>query len=107
MNAANSVSVIQFKGKIEQVFNMDDSPAFEQIKVPKIERRHCDMDAFRKHPKIGGFANSDMFPNMVNGMVAKLLKVVIGYPAMLRLDRLPEGVSVDRSGFLAVVKIEI
>ena len=93
---------IQFRGKVETVYNMDGSPAYDCIRVPKLGRRHCDMHAFRTHPKFGGLANSDLFP----GVLAKLRKQVFGGD-FLRLDRLPEGVDVDTSGFLAVVSAEV
>lgn len=94
---------ITFKGKIQQVWNMDDTPAYRVIDVPKFERKHCDMNAFRSHPKYGGWANSDMFPNML----ARIRKDLLGNRQSLRLDQLPENVSVDESGFLARVTIEV
>jgi hypothetical protein len=96
------MSRISFKGKIRQVYNVDDSLAWEYIAIPKLERKHCDMNAMRKHPKLGGIANSDLFPNALARIQRDLFK-----GSELRLDRLPEGVSVDTSGFLAVVSFEV
>lgn len=93
---------ITFKAKVEPIRNMDDTLAYELIKAPAIERRHCDMDAFRRHPKFGSYANSDLFKNLISRQL-KLAEV----GTHLRLDRLPACVSVDRSGFLASVTIEL
>jgi len=96
------MATVRFKAKPESIYNMDDSLAWVQIKVPKLEKRHCDMSAFRSHPKFSGFANSDMFPAMLR-RAAK----AAGIGDTIRFDRpLPEGVKVDCSGFLAVVTIE-
>jgi hypothetical protein len=91
---------IEFKAKTETVYNIDDTVAYQRVKVPKLERRHCDMNAFRKHQKYGGWANSDLFP----GFLARVRNERLG--DFIRLDRIPEGVSVDTSGFLAVVSLE-
>lgn len=92
---------IEFRGKVERVHNMDDTLAYEMIKIPKLERRHCDMPAFRQHSKFGGLANSDLFPNILKRIASDL-----GGNGYLRLDRIPANVTVDRSGFLAKVEIE-
>lgn len=93
---------ITFKAKAESIFNMDDSLAYERVKVPAIERRHCDMDAFRRHPKFGSYANSDLF----KGLISRQLKLA-GIGEHIRLDRMPDCVALDRSGFLATVTITI
>jgi hypothetical protein len=71
------------------------------IQVPTLARRHCNMPAFRKHPKFGGLANSDLFPNIL----ARIRRDVTQAGGYIRLDRLPPNVTVDCSGFLAVVTI--
>lgn len=96
-----TTATIEFRAKVEPVYNMDDSLAWQDIRVPRLEKRHCDMAAFRKHPKFGGFANSDLFPNVL----AKIRKDRLG--DRIRLDRIPEGVHIDTSGFLAVVRVEV
>ena len=93
---------IEFRGKVERVLNMDDTLAYNQIKVPALERRHCDMDAFRRHHKYGGLANSTLFPNVLTRIARDIASN--GY---LRMDRIPENVTVDCSGFLARVTIEV
>ena len=102
--AMTKQATIEFKGKAETVFNMDDTVAWVQVKVPKLERRHCDMAAFRSHPKYGGLANSDLFPNVLTRIARDVATTSDGY---LRLDRVPENVTVDMSGFLAVVRIYV
>jgi hypothetical protein len=93
---------IQFKGKVQRVTNMDDTLAYEYIQVPVLDRKHCDMAAFRSHAKYGGYANSDLF----KGMLARIRSDRFG-SGMLKLSAIPEGVNVDTSGFLAVVSIEV
>ena len=93
---------ITFRAKPETVWNHDDTPAYRLVKVPKIERRHCDMDAFRRHPKIGPYANSDLFANIL-----KREFTAAGIRDHIRLDALPACVCVDDGGFLATVTITI
>lgn len=96
------MATIQFKGKIEHLTYFDDTPAYSRIKIPKLERRHCDMTAFRQHHKYGSYANSDLFP----GMLARIKADTFGSD-YLRLDRIPDNVTVDTSGFLAKVSFEV
>ena len=93
---------ISFKAKIETIYNADDTPAWRWIKVPAIERRHCDMAAFRNHTRYGSYANSDMF----KGMLARELKQQ-GVKEYIKLHELPACVTVDDSGFLAKVNINL
>ena len=96
------MATIRFKAKPEVIYNMDMTEAYRRIKVPKLSRSHCDMASFRKHPKFGPYANSDLFANLL----AKQLRdrAIKEY---IRLDQIPESVTVDTSGFLAVVTIEL
>lgn len=96
------MATIEFRGKPEKIYNADDSLAYERIKVPTIKRHHCDMAAFRKHPKIGPYANSDLFASILRRELRA--RNIAGY---IRLDRVPADVSVDVSGFLARVTIDI
>ena len=93
---------ITFRGKVEPVYHPDNTLAYELIKVPRLERRHCDMNGFRRHPKYGGLANSDLFPSLLVRIAAD-----IGLKSHLRLDPLPAGVSVDRSSFLATITVQV
>jgi hypothetical protein len=90
---------IKFKAKVQDVYNMDDTLAYRYVQIPTLGRQHCDMSAFRQHKKYGGFANSDIFP----AMLARIRKEIGGPNGTLKLDALPDGVSVDLSGFLALV----
>lgn len=97
------MATISFRAKVESVYHAsDDTLAFRFVRVPTLQRRHCDMDSFRRHPKLGGIANSDLFPGALRRILAdrKMTET-------LRLDRLPEGVTVDDSGFLAVVTVNV
>jgi hypothetical protein len=96
------MATVTFKGKIETIYNMDDTVAWREIKVPKVTRSHCDMAAFRKHPKFGGLANSDLFPNLLSRQFK-----IHGISERIRLDRVPGCVSIDESGFLAKVTIDL
>ena len=98
-------ATIQFRAKAETIYNADETVAFDQIRVPLFTRAHCDMPAFRRSRKYGGLANSDLFP----GCLARIREGlgVKPYNPVLRLDRLPDGVKVDRSGFLATITITV
>ena len=97
------MATIQFKTKIHSLEYVDGTFAYKYIKVPELTRSHCDMDSFRRHPKHGGFANSDLF----KGILSKIRRDRVNIDGEIRLDRLPEGVSIDTKGFLAVVTIEV
>lgn len=95
---------ITFKAKPETVYNLDDTPAYTEVRVPTITTRHCDMPAFRRHPRFDFLANSDLFPALLQRELRKIGVLAGGY---LRLDELPDGVSVDTSGFLTKVTITL
>jgi len=97
------MATIEFKGKVKKVYNMDDSLAYEYIKIPALKKNHCDMAAFRSHKKYGGFANSDLFQNIL----ARIKKQVFGNNSELKLSAIPENVKVNNSSFLAVVSFEV
>jgi len=94
--------MITFKARIETIRNADDTIAYERIKVPRLDKQHCDMRRARNHPRLGSYANSDLFPAMLRRMATA--RGVIPY---IRLDQLPDGVSVDAAGFLATVTIDL
>lgn len=71
------------------------------IYLPKLDRKHCDMHAFRTHRKYGGFANSTLFP----AMLARISKEFAPH-GHIRTDAIPDGVQIDRSGFLWTVTLE-
>lgn len=97
-------AVITFRAKPMDVYAEGDEVAYQQVKVPAIDRKHCDMNAFRAHPRFQGVANSVIFASVVKRALAGLGVPVGGW---LRLDQVPECVSVDTSGFLARITIVI
>ena len=98
-------ATITFRAKVESVYHMDDSLAWQQIRVPTLARRHCDMTAFRDHKRLGGLANSDLFPVVL----AKIRRDILGGPDRdyIRMDRIPDGVVINSTGFLATVTITV
>lgn len=94
-------ATITFKGKVETLQYVDGTVASVRVKVPTLERRHCDMHAFRIHPRYGSYANSDLFPSML----ARIKRERLG--EYIKLSAIPEGVTVDTTGFLAVVTISV
>lgn len=98
------MATIKFKAKPRAVWNADGTRVeFHIIDVPDLTRKHCNMDQFRKHPKHGSYANSDLFPSIL-----RRIKMGITRPGgWIRLDDLPENVTVDTSGFLAIVTVEV
>ena len=100
---------ITFSAKVQECQNVDGTLAYRFVQVPELTRKHCDMAAFRKHPKYGAYANSDLFPAMLSRIRKPLLSTFdyrTGSGGM-RLDQLPENVAVDTSGFLAKVTIKV
>jgi len=93
---------IQFKGKVQTMYSVDDTVAYKYIQVPEFDRKHCDMGAFRQHPKYGPYANSDTF----KGFLSRIQKDHFG-GKVLKLNAIPDGVQVDTSGFLAVVTLDV
>ena len=69
------------------------------VKIPELTRRHVDMDEARRHPKYGSYANSDLF----QGILGRIKREKLGEHKWLKLHEIPEGVTVDTSGFLFVV----
>ena len=54
--------IITFKAKRKRTeYHGHPELHSEYIDVPKIERKHCDMNAFRRSSKFGSYANSDLF----------------------------------------------
>lgn len=94
---------IQFKAKVQTVHFSDTSRNYEYLRVPELDRKHCDMRAFRSHPKYRGYANSDLF----KGMLKRIRKEVFAGSDILKLSAIPAQVTVDTSGFLAIVTIEV
>jgi hypothetical protein len=94
---------IEFKTKVQTMRTVDDAPLYDYVEVPVFKRSHVDMAAARNHPKYGGYANSDLFL----GMLARIRRDVLSGRAFLRLSELPDNVTVDASGFLARVTVQV
>lgn len=94
------MATIEFKAKAETVKSYDGD--YLMINVPALKRSHCDMAAFRKHKRFGGLANSDLFGNVLSRIARDVAPA-----GFLRSDRLPANVTLDLSGFLAKVTIEV
>ena len=97
------MATIRFKAKIHSRWYVDDSLAYNYVKVPELTRSHCDMEEFRRSLKYAGLANSDLF----KGVLSKIRWERVNIHGEIRLDKLPPGVSIDTKGFLAVVTIEV
>lgn len=94
---------ITFKAKAMDRFNADGSIAYRMVPVPIFKRSHCDMGAFRDHEKYGIFANSDLFPNVLS----RVRRDIFAGRDYLRLDAIPAGVTVNTSGFMTIVTIDV
>jgi hypothetical protein len=93
---------VHFKAKIEALTYVDGTSAGERIKVPEIKSHHWDRESFRRAPRYSSYVNSDLMPGLVRRAIQAL-----GVREYLHLDALPQGVDVDRSGFLAQVTITL
>ena len=93
---------LSFKAKVETVYHVDSSVAWQEVRVPVLKRRHCDMAGFRNHSVYGGLANSDLFEA---GVLGRIRRDRLG--EAIRLNKTPLGVTIDTSGFLAVVTVEV
>ena len=98
---------IEFKAKPVVVYNVDDTVAYTYIPVPAFTRAHCDMGAFRQHRKFGSYANSDMFLGMLRRIRDDAFPWSVNGSKAIKLDAVPDGVTVDTSGFLARVSIDV
>lgn len=93
---------ISFRAKVQTMRTVEGEALYRYLQVPEFKRAHCDMGAFRTHAKYGAYANSDLFPGVLRRIRADVFG---GRP--LRLDQVPDGVSVDETGFLAEVSIVV
>ena len=96
------MATITFKAKIQTMYDMDDNPLYGYIVVPEFKKSHCNMQEFSLHSKYGAYANSDLFI----GMLKRIRKDLLNDNAFLRLDCLPDSVSVEK-GFLSTITITV
>ena len=95
------MATIQFKAKAEPFqYAGETEPRYMRVKVPMLDRKHCDMAAFRKHPKYGAYANSDLFKGMLSRIKADRLGNYVN------LSNVPEGVEIAE-GYLVTVTVTV
>lgn len=99
---------IKFKTKIRESYYSDRTLAARYFDRPLVfSRKHCDMEAFRKHKELGGLANSVLFAVALNRI---LLARGIGKRIYLQKGNdvcpLPEGIRMTE-GYLTTVQIEV
>lgn len=97
------MAAITFKTKLIPLLDDNGKEIDKLLKVPELSHNHCDMVAFRQHPKFGIFANSDLFPNAL----ARIRCDILGRRQFLKLSDLPPNITVNASGFLAVVTVDV
>lgn len=91
-------AVITFKAKLDTDYN--------RIKFPRFTSSHVNMAIMRSHPIYGGLVNS----NMLNGMLDRAARKALGCSRTtqyLDINNLPDTVTIDTTGFLAKVTINI
>lgn len=94
---------LKFKTKLQATEYSDGTTKREFYNVPAFTRNHCEnLQAFRTSKRFGGYANSDLFPAILRRAVNAL-----GFGSRLYLDSIPDNVTVDNRGFLAVVTIAL
>ena len=92
---------IVFKTKIKDVFYADGALAYSGAPLPKKLAQYADKPAFRTSKRFGGYANSDLFENMLQREIRRL-----GIPPYLKIGALPGCVTIE-PGFLATITIHI
>jgi len=104
------MATVTYKTKLQALHNMDDTIDYHYVIVPKIKRNHCNMQEFSRHLKYNGFSNSDLFLGMVNGAIRQMARRFWTDRTenhMFVINELPDNVTVNTSGFLAIVTIEL
>jgi len=96
------MATIQFKAKLQTMYTMDDDIAYQFVAVPVLKHNHCDMGAFRSHPRHGGLANSNMFLSVLERIRSDTFT-----NNMIKMHEIPDGVTVDTSKFLAKITFEV
>lgn len=96
------MATITFTGKIVRKLHQNADDDYDYIKVPELGRRHCDLPSFNQHKQYGHYVNSDLFVSLL-----KRLKIQLFGGSILKMQCIPGCVSVDTSGFLAIVTITV
>lgn len=91
---------ISFKVKIREL-NFGGVKV-KYFRAPKLKPHHADMSWFRTSKAYGAYANSDLFPAMLE-LIGKRF-----FPkGAVFLDDIGPNVSVNQDGFLATVSIDL
>lgn len=92
-------------GQVPDWFPVD--PGRRWVSLPALRSTHIDKDAARRSERFGAYANSDLLvPLLVRGMVASgAAKRMSDGTIRVWLDH--EAVTVDESGFLAVITVAV
>lgn len=105
-NQAKAATVATFRAKARESRYSDGTLAGRWIQVPYLRRSHVDMGMARASKRWGMYANSDLFESMLNRAVENMGARKVGDALKLDLTKpLPDGISIDESGFLAEVRI--
>lgn len=74
------------------------------VPVPKkFKRTHCNMNAFRRHPKYGPYANSDLF----DAILARIRHDQFGNRDGFKMSEKPSNVKVIEGDFLWEVEVSV
>ena len=92
------MKAITYKTKVRKLIESDGSESDIIDYKRELTRRDCNLK-----PHEHNYYNSDLFPAMLNGVYQNAIE----RKQWVRLAKLPEGVAVDASGFLAVVTIQL
>ena|SRR5690606_7137734 len=93
---------IIFKAKVQEMDKPCVSGMRRWVKVPRLERKHLDLLAACRHPRISYYMNSDLLSAVLQNELKRQ-----GIGAKIDVDNPPEGVTVDTSKFLAEVRINL
>ena len=89
---------IEFKTKAFPVIQADESKRLAIKLKQTLGRSDCNLQ-----PSDHAYFNSDLFPAMLNGAYQR----IVNNRTWIYLDELPEGLTVDTSKFLVVVRIAL
>jgi len=72
-NTEDTMGIIRFKCKIEDIQDISTLKFRECVRIPKIKHSHCDMDSFRRdnNKRLRSLSNSDLFLGAVARMLSK------------------------------------
>ena len=77
------------------------------VKLPDLSAAHIDTASFRKDPRWSGYANSDLLRGMIRRSMNEAGQSRTMWDGTVRVWLDAPGVTVDTSGFLSVVTIDI